>query len=276
MISSEEYRFIADLVQQKSGIELGPDKLYLIESRIQSVLAEFKLDTITQLVERLKDGARNSHVLRAVVDSMTTNETLFFRDRVPFEVLTKKLVPYFQQVRKASRRLRIWSAGCAGGQEPYSLLMTLATLPEMFKSWKIEVLATDLCSTVLEKAKLGIYTQFEIRRGVSGECLARYFVPTDSRWQIADFIREKVVFRELNLIDPLPVMEPFDIVLCRNVLIYFSHETKKKVLESIATAMSPDGFLILGGAESAINITDSLIQVPGVGLPLYKRAVLKL
>ena len=189
---------------------------------------------------------------------MTTNETFFFRDKVPFDLFRDVLLPRFLRNRASTRRLRIWCAAASTGQEPYSLAMLLSEAAARLAGWQVEILATDISTEVLERAKAGLYSQFEVQRGLPIQLLLKYFTQVGDQWQIAPQIRSMVDFRHLNLIKDFGSIGTFDIVYCRNVLIYFDGPTKTDVLKRLANAMAPDGALLLGAAETVLGLTDAL------------------
>jgi chemotaxis protein methyltransferase CheR len=187
---------------------------------------------------------------------MTTNETLFFRDTSPFEQLQKVVFPQMMANRRESRHIRIWSAGCSSGQEPYSVAMILKEMSGALGDWRIDILATDISRAVLEKAKTGLYTQFEVQRGLPIAMLMKYFEQTGDKWELDPSVRAMVRFDEFNLLnDPRP-LGAFDIVFCRNVLIYLDQPTKTKVLDGIFNLMPADGVLFMGGAETVMGVTE--------------------
>ena len=193
---------------------------------------------------------------------MTTNESFFFRDKVPFEHFRDTIMPALMAARAASRRIRIWCAAAATGQEPYSLAIALKEMGKDLRGWRIEIVATDLSTEVLEKAKSGIYSQFEVQRGLPALMLIKYFSQVGETWQIAPEIRGMVKFMPLNLLNDFSHLGRFDVVLCRNVLIYFDQATKIGVLERIADVTERDGFLVLGGAETVVGLTDRFKPIP--------------
>src|SRR5215203_5683182 len=198
-----------------------------------------------------------------VVEAMATNESFFFRDKLPFELFRDAIMPALLSARAASRRVRIWSAAAATGQEPYSLAIALKEMGKDLRGFRIKIVATDLSTEVLEKARSGIYSQFEVQRGLPALMLIKYFSQVGETWQIAPEIRGMVKFMPLNLLNDFAHLGRFDLVLCRNVLIYFDQATKIGVLERIAGITERDGFLVLGGAETVVGLTDRFKPVPG-------------
>jgi chemotaxis protein methyltransferase CheR len=197
-----------------------------------------------------------------VVEAMTTNETFFFRDKIPFDHLRETVLPMLMQSRASRRSLRIWSAACSTGQEPYSIAMCLKDNAQALSGWRIEIVATDLSQEVLEKAKAGIYSQFEVQRGLPIQTLVKYFTQTGELWQINADIRGMVQHRQLNLLQDFSQLGKFDVIFCRNVLIYFDQETKAAIFERLSRVSEPDGILMLGAAESVVGITDAFRPYP--------------
>lgn len=253
---------ICKLLRQESGLVLSPDKAYLLESRLLPVARKWKLATFDDLAKALRTNA-DAGLVRDVVDAMTTNESFFFRDIRPFEQFKELVLPALLKNRADQKRIRIWSAACSSGQEPYSLAMMLAELTGKLAGWQIEIVATDISGEMLIRAREGIYTRFEVQRGLPINLLVRYFKQVGERWQISDKLRGMVNYREFNLLaDPAPLGR-FDVVFCRNVLIYFDQETKAKVLEGVADQMPNDGYLFLGGAETVLGLTDRFQLLAG-------------
>jgi chemotaxis protein methyltransferase CheR len=194
---------------------------------------------------------------------MTTNESFFFRDSKPFELFQAETLPMLLRTRAQRRSIRIWSAACSTGQEPYSLAMILREEAAKLAGWRIEIVATDLSTEVLEKAKVGLYSQFEVQRGLPIKFLMKHFAQVSEMWQIDASIRAMVKFRELNLLEDLNPLGQFDVIFCRNVLIYFDQLTKRTVLERMAKLMPADGVLYLGGAETVLGVSEQFKPVPG-------------
>lgn len=227
-----DFDFICQILKTRSGLLLTNDKAYLLESRLLPVARKWKLATFDDLV-RLIRTKNDEAVIRDVVEAMTTNESFFFRDTKPFDQFKQICLPAMLKARASSKTIRIWSAACSSGQEGYSLAMILSEMGAQFAGWKIEIIGTDLSGEILQRAKDGLYSQFEVQRGLPITLLVKYFQQTGDRWKISDAIRNKVQFREWNLLnDPSPLGK-FDIVYCRNVLIYFDQPTKTKVLSTL-------------------------------------------
>ncbi|RDI60618.1 CheR family methyltransferase [Microvirga subterranea] len=252
-----DFQFLCGFLKTRSGLALTPEKRYLVESRLSPICRRFELDTLSGLVGALKVG-RTPGLETAVVEAMTTNETFFFRDKGPFDLFRDVLLPRYLTARAGARRLRIWCAAASTGQEPYSLAMLLNEASARLAGWQVQIVATDISTEVLEKAKAGIYNQFEVQRGLPIQLLVKYFKQNGDQWQISPQIRAMVDYRPLNLIKEFGHLGTFDIIYCRNVLIYFDKPTKSDVLERLAKAMAPDGALLLGAAETVIGLTDSL------------------
>jgi chemotaxis protein methyltransferase CheR len=257
-----DFEFICQILRERSGLVLTNDKAYLLESRLLPVARKWKLATFDDLVRTIRTRMDET-VIRDVVEAMTTNESFFFRDTKPFDQFKQMVLPAMLKNRAGNRTIRIWSAACSSGQEPYSLAMILSEMAAQLNGWKIEIVGTDLSTEILGRAKEGMYSQFEVQRGLPITMLVKYFAQIGDRWQINAKIRGMVQFREFNLLqDPTPLGR-FDVVFCRNVLIYFDQTTKTRVLNNVAKMMPEDGFLFLGGAETVLGITDRFQMVPG-------------
>ena len=261
-LSSFDLDLIRKLVRERSGIVLGVDKNYLIESRLQPVAKLNGLDSLDMLCLRLRSGNANL-VQRQVVEAMTTNETLFFRDTHPFEALTKIVLPDIMARRQAQKRLVIWCAAASTGQEPYSVAIAIRDQLPSLLQWQLRIVATDIATDVLAKAKAGIYSQLEVSRGMPPAFQNRFLTKVGSEWQLKDEIRKMIEFRELNLLESYGVVGTADVVLMRNVLIYFDIETKRQILAKVRRIMAPDGYFFLGGAETTLNLDDNFERLPG-------------
>ncbi|HET8653901.1 MAG TPA: protein-glutamate O-methyltransferase CheR [Longimicrobiaceae bacterium] len=269
MISPADYQFISDVLLRNSGLNLGPGKEYLLESRLMPVATVLGLHGLDGLVQRLRTHG-DASTIRSVCEAMTTNESLFFRDSTPFRMIQETLLAELMEKRRATRRLRIWCSAASTGQEPYSVAMILRERAPLLQGWSVEILATDYSRPAIDRARAGRYNHFEVQRGLPIQMLTRYFRRTGEDWQVVDEIRSAVCFRELNLIEPFGHLGQFDLILCRNVLIYFDMATKAQVLECIAQAMAPDGYLFLGGSETAMGITSRLERVANAPTSLYR------
>ncbi|MDR3497107.1 MAG: protein-glutamate O-methyltransferase CheR [Ancalomicrobiaceae bacterium] len=256
-----DYDYLRIYLKQRSGLVLTNEKQYLIESRLMPVARKFGLAAITGLVVKLKEQ-QNGPLGDAVVEAMTTNESFFFRDKVPFEHFGQTMLPHMLQARGRDRRLRIWCAAASTGQEPYTLAMCLKDAEPKIAGWRVELVGTDLSTEVLEKAKAGTYSQFEVQRGLPINYLLKYFSQHGDTWQIASELRAMVQYRKLNLLENFSQLGQFDIVFCRNVLIYFDNQTKIDILNRVRKMMPDDGFLVLGAAETVVGLTEAFKPVP--------------
>jgi chemotaxis protein methyltransferase CheR len=256
-----DYEYLRKLLRERSGLVLSADKKYLVESRLLPVARRAGLADLAGLVQRLRSP--NSEPLAAqVVEAMTTNESFFFRDKIPFEHFRDTIMPELIAARASRRRIRIWCAAASTGQEPYSLAMSLKEMGDRISGWRIEIIATDISNEVLEKARAGIYNQFEVQRGLPITLLLKYFTQIGDNWQIAASIRAMVQFRPLNLIGDFNHLGVFDVVFCRNVLLYFDRQTKNRVLDRLARVTERDGYLVLGAAETVVGLTDCFKPIP--------------
>ena len=251
----EDFDMFSTLLKQRSGLVLSRDKAYLLESRLMPVARKWNMKGLDELAAAIRTR-REEALLRDITEAMTTNESSFYRDQKPFDQFRNVVLPMMLASRGARRSIRIWSAACSSGQEAYSLAMLLLDEGARLDGWRFEIIGTDLSSEMVEKAKAGIYTQFEVQRGLPITHLVKYFKQIGDKWQLNDKIRQMVSFREYNLLTDLTPLGQFDVVFCRNVLIYFDQPTKGKVLDSIAKLMPADGVLYLGGAETVLGITD--------------------
>jgi chemotaxis protein methyltransferase CheR len=258
-LSPLDFHYIADLVRDESAIVLESGKEYLVESRLIPLTREEGIEGIAGLVKKLKEPG--ALVLKnKVVEALTTNETSFYRDLRPFDMLREMILPELIEKRASTRTIRLWSAAASTGQEIYSIAMLIKEhFPELL-SWKIELLATDLSKDVLQKAESGVYSQVEVNRGLPVTLLIKYFEKNGSEWAIKDDLRKMVSFSELNLIRPWRNISNVDIVFMRNVLIYFDVEVKRTILGNVRKAMKPDGYLFLGAAETTLNLDENFTR----------------
>ena len=255
-----DYDYLRKLLKERSGLVLSADKQYLVESRLAPLVRKAGLASLGELIAKLKTN--DARLIVDVVEAMTTNESFFYRDKIPFDHFRDVVIPGLISARAMQRRIRIWCAAASTGQEPYSLAMSIREMKEKLTGWRIEILATDLSTEVLEKAKAGIYSQFEVQRGLPIQMLVKYFAQVGDTWQIAPDIRAMVQFRALNLLADFINLGRFDVIFCRNVLIYFDQETKIGVLNRIGKVVEPDGYLVLGAAETVVGLTDAFKLVP--------------
>ncbi len=254
-----DYEYLRKLLKDHSGLDLSADKQYLIESRLLPLARKAGLPGIPELVQKMKGGS--SALIAQVVEAMTTNETFFFRDKVPFEHFRDTIMPELLRTRANRKSIRIWCAAGSTGQEPYSLAMCLKEMGAALVGWRAEILATDLSQEVLEKSKAGIYSQFEVQRGLPIQMLVKYFKQNGELWQINPELRAMVQHRTLNLLHDFSQLGSFDVIFCRNVLIYFDQETKTNVFGRLARIIEPDGFLALGAAETVVGLTEQFKPV---------------
>ena len=259
-MNQPDYEFLRKLLRDKSGLDLSADKQYLIESRLLPLARKAGLASISDLVQKLKDGS--SALISQVVEAMTTNETFFFRDKVPFDHFRDVIMPELLKARAGRKSIRIWCAACSTGQEPYSLAMSLKEMSAALNGWRVEILATDLSQEVLEKSKAGLYSQFEVQRGLPIQLLVKYFKQAGELWQINSDVRGMVQHRQLNLLHDFSQLGTFDVIFCRNVLIYFDQDTKINIFNRLARLMEADGFLVLGAAETVVGLTDTFKPLP--------------
>jgi chemotaxis protein methyltransferase CheR len=254
-VTPEDFDYLRQLLRERSGLVLSAEKQYLAESRLLPVARKHGVSTLAELVGKLK--THPLPLIVEVVEAMTTNETFFFRDKLPFEHFRDTIMPALMAARAREKRIRIWCTAASTGQEPYSLAMILQEMGAQLAGFRVEILATDLSGEVLERAKTGVYSQFEVQRGLPIQQLVQFFVRTGDRWQIAPELRAMVQFRPLNLLNDFSPLGPFDVVFCRNVLIYLDQPTKIGVLNRLARQMPADGFLALGAAETVVGLTDA-------------------
>jgi chemotaxis protein methyltransferase CheR len=256
-----DFEYIRTLVQERSAVVVERDKAYLVETRLLKLVRSEGFDSISDFVARMK-AAPSRDLDEKVIAALTNHETSFFRDVHPFEILRTKILPELIQRRAAQRSLHIWCAGCSSGQEPYSIAMLVREHFPALSNWNLRLLGSDFSTEILGRARLGRYCQLDVNRGLPARFLVKYFDKVGSDWQVKDVIRGMVDFRRINLIDPWPVLPFLDVMLLRNVLIYFDEASKKRVLASVRRVLSPDGYLFLGGAETTLNLDDAFDRVP--------------
>lgn len=263
-MTPQSFATLAALLHAGSGLVVGPDKQYLLDTRLAPILRQHGLRDLDALAARLAGAAPGRAALEfAVIEAMTTNESFFFRDDKPFAHVRTHALPRLHAARAAGARLRVWSAAASSGQEAYSLAMLLAEARPLLTGREVEILGTDISREQLARARAGLYTQFEVQRGLPMQYLVKYFTKDGQAWRVAAPIRALASFREWNLLaDPRPLGR-FDIVFCRNVLIYFDQTTKQRVLDGIARQMAPDGLLYLGGAETVIGLDTPFAPIAG-------------
>jgi len=255
-MTGEDFDYVRNFIRNESAIVLEAGKEYLVESRLLSLAQREKFSSLDDLFGRLRSNAPNG-LHRKVLDAMTTNETSFFRDIHPFEALKKSVLPELMARRSKERPVTFWCGAASTGQEPYSVLMLISEhFPELL-NWNFKFIATDLSSQVIERARAGLFSQLEVNRGLPASLLVKYFSRQGDEWEIKEELRRHVEFRELNLIGEWGSLPPVDLVFMRNVLIYFDIETKKNILAKVRRLLRPEGYLLLGGAETTFNIDDA-------------------
>lgn len=256
-----DFEFISALLKDRSGLVLTPDKSYLVESRLMPVARKHGKIGLEELIKAVR-GASEGPLLVDVTEAMTTNESFFFRDTKPFALFRDRILPLLLESRAAKKFFRIFCAAASSGQEPYSLAIILKEAAAKLNGWKVDIIGTDIFTEILDKARSGLYSQFEVQRGLPIQMLVKYFEKKDDQWQISQDLRDMVTYKEYNLLGDLLPLGQFDVVFCRNVLIYFDQETKGKVLDNIAGLMPKDGTLFLGGAETVLGISERFKPVP--------------
>ena len=278
-LTNNAFETFATLLKSRSGLVIGPDKVYLLETRLAGMMKRERLPDLNALADRVRRPGADA-LVRELVEAMTTNESFFFRDDKPFHHFRTQALPRALAARSPGSTLRVWSAASSSGQEAYSLAMILSECKASLGNHKVEILGTDIAREQLARAKEGLYTQFEVQRGLPVQLLMKYFKKEEAGWRLAEAVRAMAQFREFNLLGDLRPLGRFDVVFCRNVLIYFDQETKKRVLEAIAAQMAPDGVLYLGGAETVLGITGRFAPLPSergvyglAGAPAPARAV---
>jgi chemotaxis protein methyltransferase CheR len=258
-VTPMDYEFLRKLLRERSGLDLSSDKQYLVESRLIPLARRVGLAGIPELVQKIRSGSET--LTSEVVEAMTTNETFFFRDKIPFEHLRETVFPALTQARASRRSLRIWCAASSTGQEPYSIAMCVKEFAAL-SGWRVEIVATDLSQGVLEKSRAGIFSQFEVQRGLPIQMLVKHFTQVGELWQLSADIRAMVQHRQLNLLQDFSHLGMFDLIFCRNVLIYFDQDTKVSIFDRLARVIEPDGVLALGAAESVVGISDAFKPCP--------------
>jgi chemotaxis protein methyltransferase CheR len=267
-MTPEDYKYLCRFVASSSGLTLGPNKQYLLNARLLPVAHSRGLKSISELVGALRAGEPG--LATAAVEAMTTNETLFFRDRQPFEDLRNVILPRLNEERSKATPLRIWCAAASTGQEPYSLAMLLAEHFPQYGSGQAEILATDLNSAALKRAAEGVYSQFEVQRGLPIRLLMKYLEQVERGWRIKDELRSIIEWRRLNLLDGFIGLGQFDVILCRNVLIYFDTEVKQQILQRLCQRLHPHGYLILGAAETVLGMSTPFARFSACKSAVYR------
>jgi chemotaxis protein methyltransferase CheR len=271
LIQPSDYQFLTALLRARSGLALGAGKEYVLESRLPAVASAYGFVSVSELMTVLRERP-HYELEKAVCDAMTTGETLFFRDGAPFDLLRTTLLPQVADRCRTERRpLRLWSAATATGQEAYSVAIILDQFAPVLAGLRVELLATDFVTQAVNRARRGAYTAHEVARGLTPALLARYFATHDDEYVIDQSIRRKVMFGELNLLDPFDALGTFDIILCRNVLLYFDMATKKDVVDRMVNILCPGGYFFFGSTETAFDITDRLVRIPDMPTAVYAR-----
>jgi len=257
-VSDSSIRILAGLLEARTGQQLTMNRRWRIETALSSLLRERGIATLDELITILVMGKEPS-LSQRVVEALLNNETYFFRDRSPFDQLGHNALPALAERRRDVKRLRIWSAGCSTGQELYSLAMLFAEDPARWSSWTIDLMGSDVSETAVDRARAGVYTQFEAQRGLAVTQMIRWFEETDAGWRVAEKLRRNVRFQVHNILEPPPHPGQFDIILCRNVLLYLSGDKKRAAFDRLASALAPDGWLMLGAGETVIGQTEKLV-----------------
>lgn len=267
-VTPGDYDFVAKLLLKHCAIVLDPGREYLVRARLGPVAQRHGLANTAQLIERLR-GAAGPALIDDVVEAMVTTETSFFRDIHPFETLRTTVLPELIKLRRPQRQLNIWCAASSSGQEPYSIAILLKEHFAELAGWQIRLSATDISRSMLDRSKAGRYSQVEVNRGLSPALLNKWFRQDGAFWQLDDRVRKDVTFAPMNLAQPWPAMPPWDLVVLRNVMIYFDTETKRTILERVSRVLRKDGFLLLGGAETTLNLNDSFQRIANLKSGFY-------
>jgi len=259
-MTPQEFNYLREFLHSQSGLDLAEDKRYLVEARLNPIARRAGIADLSALVAALRTTP-DAKLKSAVVEAMTTNESSFFRDRTPFDHFRNTIVPNFLESRANRREIKVWCAAASTGQEPYSLAMTTREDARL-NAWRLDVLATDIAETVMDRGKAGVYSQFEVQRGMPAQLLIKYFSQDGDMWELDPAIRRMIRWQKLNLLSSFSGIGRFDIVFCRNVLIYFDRPTKTDVLARIADVLEPDGYLVLGAAETVVGLSDRFEAEP--------------
>lgn len=259
-MTDSDFAFVAKLVFDRSAIVLEPGKEYLVESRLTPVARQHGCDSLDEFVKKMRAGGAGD-LQGEVVEAMVTTETLFFRDVHPFETLRSTVLPRLIAARQTERRLAIWCAASSSGQEPYTIALILKEYFPQLSGWRIEFLATDISHQMIGRSREGRYSQMEVNRGLPADLRLKYFRENAGYWHIRDDLRAMIDFRQINLAAPWPSLPAFDLIFLRNVMIYFDVGTKKSILSRVARLLRPDGYRVLGGAETTMNLDNSYQRV---------------
>lgn len=269
-ITAEDFDFVAKLIKTEAAITLDKGKEYLVQSRLEPVAKSLGFQNIGLLLDNFKKS-RNLEICRKIVESLTTHETSFFRDNEPFEILKNTILPKLIEAQRTTRELTIWCGAASSGQEPYSLCILIReNFPELL-NWKLKILASDLSNAILAKAKDGIYSQIEVNRGLPVKHLVKYFEKKGADWIVKPELRQMVEYFEQNLLHPFVRVPMVDLILLRNVLIYFDIDAKRQILSKMRALMRPSAYLMLGAAETTINIDDSFERIAFEKTSCYKK-----
>ena len=255
-MNGSDFDAFRQLVRTQSGLVLTPDKSYLVESRLTPIAKETGFANVAALLAAIRTSGDDA-LKRRCIDAMATHETFFFRDGTPFRLLEETLLPRLLEARKTTRTLRIWCAACSSGQEPYSIAILLREASARLPGWRTEIVATDMSEAILAKARSGLYSDFEVKRGLTEQRLNRWFKREDQGWRISPELQQAVSFRPHNLLTGTAGLGVFDVIFCRNVLIYLDVDQKRTVLGQLARALAQDGGLFLGSAETVLGVTDA-------------------
>ena len=268
-IDDSGFKYVRQLVRERAAIVLEEGKQYLVANRLSVLARREGLGSAQEVIDRLR-AAPSGPLQRKVIEAMTTTETLFFRDGKPYEALRNTILPELQRMRAADRKLQIWSCACSSGQEPYSLAMLIREHFPALTSWNVQIVATDISTEMLARSRAGRYSQLEVNRGLPVSYLMKYFEKAGLEWQVRRELRKMIEFRELNLAAPWSAMPPVDLLLLRNVLIYFDVEMKRQILAKVRKVLRPDGFLLLGTAETTMNLDDGFELIRSDGTSYYR------
>lgn len=262
-MTPDDFKLLSELLKERSGLDLTEDKIYLLESRLTPLARRRGLDSLDELIQEIRVRKPEPLILE-VTEAMTTNESFFFRDDKPFTIFRETILPQLIEARASKKALRIWCAAASSGQEPYSLGMIIKEFEAKLAGWRIDIVGTDISAGILQRAREGLYSQFEVQRGLPVKLLMKYFKQEGEQWRIDESLRKMVTYKELNLLKDFKSLGKFDIVYCRNVLIYFDRPTKAQVLEKIGELLPDDGQVVLGAAETVVGITDQFKAVPSL------------
>jgi len=260
-MKQDDVAYLAQMLRRRSGLVLTQSKSEALESRLAPVMRRFGFKDAEALVSELRHG--RDALARAVTETMTTNESSFFRDWAVFEEFRKRVLPALLAQRATTKRLRIWSAACAAGQEAYSIAMLLDDHKLQAQGWTVDLIATDLSAEMIARAEQGLYSSFEVQRGLPVRRLINHFTQEGENWRVGESLRRLVTFRPFNLLDSFGWLDDVDVVFCRNVLMYFDRKSKAGVLEKIGEMLSPDGYLFLGPVESTQGLSEEFVSTQG-------------